>query len=191
MRPHISRTKTGADDQNRTGDLVLTKDALCRLSYIGLRASRSADRSTDRKATSLACQPEARHASGGWSGRRGSNPRPTAWKAVTLPLSYSRPRRAQARLPSSARPKPRRRYRPEGLNGLPCGALRLTCPRTLPHQTNPPHRFQRLLPRSDTAAPRESAACRQITLRTNLLRVPNFAPDAVKELVGRGGFEPP
>src|SRR5258708_25386177 len=26
------------------------------------------------------------------SGRRGSNPRPTAWKAVTLPLSYSRPR---------------------------------------------------------------------------------------------------
>src|SRR5439155_10288330 len=23
-------------------------------------------------------------------GRRGSNPRPTAWKAVTLPLSYSR-----------------------------------------------------------------------------------------------------
>ena len=27
---------------------------------------------------------------GEWSGRRGSNPRPTAWKAVTLPLSYSR-----------------------------------------------------------------------------------------------------
>ena len=25
-----------------------------------------------------------------WSGRRGSNPRPTAWEAVTLPLSYSR-----------------------------------------------------------------------------------------------------
>src|SRR5262245_35794273 len=29
-----------------------------------------------------------------WSGRRGSNPRPTAWKAVTLPLSYSRLRAA-------------------------------------------------------------------------------------------------
>src|SRR3982074_125616 len=28
---------SGADDQNRTGDLVLTKDALCQLSYIGLR----------------------------------------------------------------------------------------------------------------------------------------------------------
>src|SRR5206468_9788991 len=62
---------SGADDQNRTGDLVLTKDALCQLSYIG----------------------------GVWSGRRGSNPRPTAWKAVTLPLSYSRLR---AR-PSSSR----------------------------------------------------------------------------------------
>src|SRR3954452_17564600 len=27
---------SGADDQDRTGDLVLTKDALCQLSYIGL-----------------------------------------------------------------------------------------------------------------------------------------------------------
>ena len=25
-----------------------------------------------------------------WSGRGESNPRPTAWEAVTLPLSYSR-----------------------------------------------------------------------------------------------------
>src|SRR3954470_18006380 len=31
--------KAGADDQDRTGDLVLTKDVLCQLSYIGLRAS--------------------------------------------------------------------------------------------------------------------------------------------------------
>src|SRR5439155_911212 len=29
------RAKSGADDQDRTGDLVLTKDALCQLSYIG------------------------------------------------------------------------------------------------------------------------------------------------------------
>ena len=36
-----------------------------------------------------------------WSGRRGSNPRPTAWKAVTLPLSYSRLR---ASAPRRARP---------------------------------------------------------------------------------------
>src|SRR4030042_728024 len=27
-----------------------------------------------------------------WSGRRGSNPRPSAWEADALPLSYSRPR---------------------------------------------------------------------------------------------------
>src|SRR5487761_872554 len=27
-----------------------------------------------------------------WSGRRGSNPQPTAWEAATLPLSYSRSR---------------------------------------------------------------------------------------------------
>ena len=32
----------------------------------------------------------AESATESWSGRRGSNPRPTAWKAVTLPLSYSR-----------------------------------------------------------------------------------------------------
>ena len=36
---------SGADDQNRTGDLVLTKDALCQLSYIGLRARATADKS--------------------------------------------------------------------------------------------------------------------------------------------------
>jgi hypothetical protein len=31
--------KDGADDRDRTGDLVLTKDVLCQLSYIGLRPS--------------------------------------------------------------------------------------------------------------------------------------------------------
>src|SRR5947207_11602963 len=38
-RSCVSRAEVGADDRNRTGDLVLTKDALCQLSYIGLRAS--------------------------------------------------------------------------------------------------------------------------------------------------------
>src|SRR5204863_1147453 len=38
--PRARRAKVGADDQDRTGDLVLTKDALCQLSYIGLRAPR-------------------------------------------------------------------------------------------------------------------------------------------------------
>src|SRR5580658_7154737 len=40
-----------------------------------------------------------------WSGRRESNPRPTAWKAVTLPLSYSRPLLGpshEARVPSQS-----------------------------------------------------------------------------------------
>ncbi len=32
--PRTSKS-SGADDQDRTGDLVLTKDALCQLSYIG------------------------------------------------------------------------------------------------------------------------------------------------------------
>src|SRR6185503_21106660 len=38
-RPSSSR-RYGAHDQNRTGDLVLTKDALCRLSYVGAVTSR-------------------------------------------------------------------------------------------------------------------------------------------------------
>ena len=35
-----------------------------------------------------------------WSGRRESNPQPTAWKAVTLPLSYSRKARSPIHFPS-------------------------------------------------------------------------------------------
>jgi hypothetical protein len=91
----------GADDRDRTGDLVLTKDVLCQLSYIGLRpwgfgrqvglAHLTAHQPIRRR---LGRQPQlARRmwgASEGWSGRRESNPRPTAWKAETLPLSYSR-----------------------------------------------------------------------------------------------------
>src|SRR5688572_8797613 len=38
-RRALCRVRAGADDQDRTGDLVLTKDVLCQLSYIGLRAS--------------------------------------------------------------------------------------------------------------------------------------------------------
>src|SRR5262245_187973 len=59
----------------------------------------------------LTCHPSSRsrRTSGGWSGRRGSNPRPTAWKAVTLPLSYSRLRAvrlAPAELPRGSAGKP-------------------------------------------------------------------------------------
>ena len=81
------RAKAGADVQNRTGDLVLTKDALCQLSYIGQLSAEWGLRIDTRSASqSTPHNPQ----SAIWSGRRGSNPRPTAWKAVTLPLSYSR-----------------------------------------------------------------------------------------------------
>ena len=42
---------SGADDRDRTGDLVLTKDVLCQLSYIGLRA---------RPSPTLALRPTSR-----------------------------------------------------------------------------------------------------------------------------------
>src|SRR5258708_708026 len=94
-RSSRQRATVGADDQDRTGALVLTKDVLYQLSYIGLRATlfALALRPTGRPQT-VVQPPNSFAAHGlireGWSGRRGSNPRPTAWKAVTLPLSYSR-----------------------------------------------------------------------------------------------------
>ena len=36
-RTRLAQSQSGADDRDRTGDLVLTKDVLCQLSYIGLR----------------------------------------------------------------------------------------------------------------------------------------------------------
>ena len=110
---------SGADDRDRTGDLVLTKDALCLLSYIGLRASRygrQVGRRQNRPDSLTGLPTVARRfdpaASEGWSGRRGSNPRPTAWKAVTLPLSYSRLRVA-------CTPTTLRRGRPAALRQCP------------------------------------------------------------------------
>jgi hypothetical protein len=53
-------SEAGADDQNRTGDLVLTKDALCQLSYIGLRAfGASADKSAAFRSRASAGTPAA------------------------------------------------------------------------------------------------------------------------------------
>src|SRR5439155_7119015 len=87
------RAKSGADDQDRTGDLVLTKDALCQLSYIGLRLrptrrpvySRQQPGSEQGPPSPLlgfgvasrrSASPVHSTRGGGWSGRRGSNPRP-------------------------------------------------------------------------------------------------------------------
>src|SRR5262249_44359222 len=62
-----------------------------------------------------------------WSGRRGSNPRPTAWKAVTLPLSYSRVGR-------SRKPEDESRKTKKTKIGLPptLRALRRLCTCLLP-----------------------------------------------------------
>ena len=76
----------------------LHKDALYLLSYIGTlpqarRATlrRTASRLSRQNAVEAhSPRPAALPHAMNWSGRRGSNPRPTAWKAVTLPLSYSR-----------------------------------------------------------------------------------------------------
>src|SRR2546428_258024 len=66
---HACDSRSGAHVRDRTGDLVLTKDALCRLSYMGERKAHEPQNS--------------------WSGKRDSNPRPPAWKAGALPLSYA------------------------------------------------------------------------------------------------------
>ena len=75
--------------------------------------------------TSRQSAPACPARDGRWSGRRGSNPRPTAWKAVTLPLSYSR------LVLAPYAPRTRRLPLPEGLRGLPLAPADLA-PRPLP-----------------------------------------------------------
>ncbi len=88
-----------AHDRNRTGDLFLTKEVLCRLSYMGDKTKpvsiNESCRSNPmwlpfflRVAISLRRRPPLQFHL--WSGKRDSNPRPSAWKADALPLSYSR-----------------------------------------------------------------------------------------------------
>ncbi len=78
-----------------------------------------------------------------WSGRRGSNPRPTAWKAVTLPLSYSRSDTSV--VACSANPEwvvARGGFEPpKPLGRQIYSLLRLTAPqpRRLPAAIRPPH----------------------------------------------------
>jgi hypothetical protein len=61
---------TGAHDRNRTGDLVLTKDVLYRLSYMGSRLRRRHAIKLERV--------------------MGIEPTSSAWKAEVLPLNYTR-----------------------------------------------------------------------------------------------------
>ena len=124
-----------------------------------------------------------------WSGRRGSNPRPTAWKAVTLPLSYSRLRAAplrhcgasagQARFHVVSPAAPPRRFG---------GAS--------PSLTRWPlvHRSAKLDARTirfdgpSLACPAEPASTTSAQRRLGL---PSRSSRSVRRLVARGGFEPP
>ena len=88
----LSLASTSSIYDQLSGDLVLTKDALCQLDYttpaaFRARPSKSAGptcRHTHSCQSSLASPTGSGETSEIWSGRRGSNPRPTAWKAVTL-----------------------------------------------------------------------------------------------------------
>ena len=137
---------------------ALRKGVTCSRSYRG-HPSPSTCRSADRW---LATRSSLRQfQSEGWSGRRGSNPRPTAWKAVTLPLSYSRPRcPARPAKPAAAgfynRPRSRRAP-PRARFGLPS-------PSSL---------------RARLRAARFGVAAFALCSRSE------------RRLVGRGGFEPP
>ena len=53
MYPPCATSCSGADVQNRTGDLVLTKDALCQLSYIGNLFSRQSSVFSRRSVANL------------------------------------------------------------------------------------------------------------------------------------------
>ena len=75
----------GAHDRDRTGDLVLTKDVLYRLSYVGGRSS---------KIITTQLQPPPSHL----ERVVGIEPTSSAWKAEVLPLNYTR----QAQLTATA-----------------------------------------------------------------------------------------
>ena len=55
-----------------------------------LTESRPKMKLQQRLATALSRNTAGKLRMNNWSGRRGSNPQPTAWEAATLPLSYSR-----------------------------------------------------------------------------------------------------
>ena len=71
---------SGAHDRNRTGDLVLTKDVLYRLSYVGRLVKNLAG--PIRQPCS---QPAGR-----LERVMGIEPTQSAWKAEVLPLNYTR-----------------------------------------------------------------------------------------------------
>ena len=111
------------------------------------------------------------HASEGWSGRRGSNPRPTAWKAVTLPLSYSRLRVSRRSL--TRRLSGQARHARSQFPHVAAVPFDRFGPRTLPDPCGPPPR----------------CALRRDSLRP-LRGLPSRSPRSGRRLVAREGLEP-
>ena len=152
--------------------------------------------------------PVRRARGGGWSGRRGSNPRPTAWKAVTLPLSYSRLRGTTFDLPLR-RGKLRLRASRAFLPGAPSGPTRCAALVVNRLPARPPART-RAFPRANrpraggdhqrhqpnrqlSNALAITAARREAPLPPRRQRHQPNSPlrCEAERLVGRGGFEPP
>ena len=100
----------GAHNRNRTDDLVLTKDALCRLSYVSfLRRCCHPVRFVLRSQTTTR-EPWPPKPWGDCVERvAGIEPAPSAWKAEVLPLNYTRPNPSGSPgAPDIARPCPAR-----------------------------------------------------------------------------------
>ena len=95
----------------------------------------------------------------GWSGRRGSNPRPTAWKAVTLPLSYSRLRSRSTPPRTTARQARPRAHPLRSLALRRARPLASPSPDATPTSSRPaPRRLT--TPRRELPAARPQRACR-------------------------------
>ena len=99
---------SGAHDRDRTGDLVLTKDALYRLSYVGPIYPSERENSLSNQTSH---SPKSNRPITGLERVMGIEPTPSAWKAEVLPLNYTRPnfRRTDRAGGSCLRPAPTHR----------------------------------------------------------------------------------
>jgi hypothetical protein len=133
-----------------------------------------------------------------WSGRRGSNPRPTAWKAVTLPLSYSRLRASHLsparHFGAPARQTPRT-ARPLGTSAWPARPTPRTARPPVPRAVAQPSLSGS--PGNWPAEPcgppaRLGASARQPSFSGSPgTGLPSRSSRSERRLVARGGFEPP
>src|SRR5688572_19084038 len=139
------RAKAGADVQDRTGDLVLTKDALCLLSYIGLRRPpplRFAE--LWRDSLRLACLAEARARERRLERETAIEPATNSLEGCDSTTELLPPSRlADTRSPlRRGRPARRQTLRVNRSNSTPCGVARsATCRQTDGGGTSPPTFF--------------------------------------------------